>query len=179
MNQSEPEEVKGRHSILIPGGRRLTKSPCRRLLGSVLAACLAISLVTACSAPPELDAGVAGKLQGRVAAAKQLAAQQNFPAALAELEQLGRDVTSAAEQRQVSQQRKARIEAAISTIKDDLEAAMTPPPQPLPTTPASDPSDTKNQNDQEEDAKKEAEKRQEEAKKDAEKKKKDQDKGDG
>lgn len=150
-----------------------------QLLTSILAACLGLSLVTACSAGPELDAGVAGKLQDRVAAAKQLAGQQNFPAALAELDQLGQDVTTAAEQGQVSQQRKARIEAAISTLKDDLEAAMTPTPQPPATTPVADPSDTKNQKDQEEDAKKEAEKRQEEAKKDAEKKKKDQDKGDG
>lgn len=150
-----------------------------QLLTSVLAACLGLSLVTACSAAPELDAGVAGNLQDRVAAAKQLAAQQNFPAALTELEQLGQDVTTAAEQGKVSQQRKARIEAAISTIKDDLEAAMTPTPQPPATTPAADPSDTKNQKDQEEDAKKEAEKRQEEAKKDAEKKTKDQDKDDG
>lgn len=125
-----------------------------RLLTAVLAACLGVSLFTACAAAPELDPGVAGNLQTRVATAKQLAANKNFPAALAELQQLGQDVTTAAERGQVSQQRKTRIEASISTIKSDLETAMTPAPQPVPTA---TPSSGKDGKKQEEDAKKEAE----------------------
>jgi hypothetical protein len=134
--------------------RRLGRSPQRRLLTSVLAACLGVSLLTACVAAPELDNGVAGKLQARVASAKEFAAQKNFPAALAELQQLGQDVTTAVERGQVSQQRKTRIEAAINTLKSDLESAMTPAPQPAPTA---NPSSGKDGKKQEEDAKKEAE----------------------
>jgi hypothetical protein len=171
MNHREPVEVKDPTPEVLPGTRGPAILPSRRLLTSVLAACLGASLFTACAPSPELDNGVAGKLQTRVAAAKELAAQQNFPAALAELQQLSQDVTAAAAQGQVSQQRKTRIEAAISTITGDLEAAMTPAPRPVPTAPAVDPPSNNDGNKHDEDAKKEAEKQQEEAQKEAEKEK--------
>jgi hypothetical protein len=117
-----------------------------------------------------------------VAAAKRLAAQQNFPAALAELQQLSEKVRTAEEQGLMSPERKTRIEASISKVRADLETAMAPAePQPATSAPAAEPPDNEGK-DQKEDAKKEAEKqaekRQEEAKKEAEKEK-DQDDGNG
>ena len=124
------------------------------------AAGLALVLVTSCGGAPELDAGTAAGLQTRVASAKQLTAQQDFPAALAELQQLSQDVAAAAEKGLMSAERKARAEAAISKIRAELEAAQ---PQPAPSA-APTPSD-----DQEDDAQKEAEKQPEDDRKDAEK----------
>lgn len=131
--------------------------------GWLLAACLGVLMFTACSTTPELGEGAAAKLQDRVAAARQLTAEQNFPAALAEVQQLGQDVTTAAGQGLMSQDRKTRIEAAISTIKADLEAAMAPvAPAPSPPAPATDPpADDK---EKEEDAKKETERQKDEDK---------------
>jgi hypothetical protein len=149
----------------------MNHSPKRRVLRLVLAACLGMSLLAGCSAAQDLDGELARDLQTRVAAAKQLTAQQDFPGALAELQGLGQDVSAAAEQGRMSGQRKARIEAAISTIKADLEAAMTPAPQPAPTGPAVDPPDDKDAKEREEDAKKEAEEQREEKQKEAEKEK--------
>jgi ribosomal protein L12E/L44/L45/RPP1/RPP2 len=176
MNQKEPAKVHSTTPRVLPGTGRPTTPLSRRLLTPVLAACLGVSLLTACSAVPELDNGVAGRFQTRVAVAKQLVAQQNFPAALAELQLLNRDVTTAAEQGKVSEQRKARIEAAISTIKNELEAAMTPTPQPVPTAPAADPPNSDGKK-QEEDAKKEAEKQQQEERPKEDEKEKDKGKG--
>lgn len=171
MNEREPAAIKDTIPEVLPATRRFRTPPSRRLLPSVLAACLGFSLFTACSAASELENGVAGKLQTRVAAAKQLAAQENFSAALAELQQLSQDVTAAAEQGKVSQQRKARIEAAISTLKSDLASATTSTPQPVPTAPAAYPPSKNNGKNQEEDAQKEVEKQQDEAQKEAEKEK--------
>jgi hypothetical protein len=133
---------------------------------TVLGACLGMSLLAGCS-PADLDGAVAGQLQTRVAAAKQLAAAQDFPAALAELQQLNLDVAAAAEQGKVSQDRKTRIEAAISAIRGDLEAAITPAP--APTAPATDRPLSEEERKQLEEAQKEAEKQQEEAQEEAEK----------
>ena len=127
------------------------------------AACLALLLFTSCARASELDAGTAADLQARVASAKQLTAQQDFPAALAELQQLGQDVATAAEKGLMSQERKARAEAAISKIRNELEAAQrAAEPQP-----AHSPEPTAD--DQEDDVRKEAEKQLEDAKKEAEK----------
>ncbi|WP_458114253.1 hypothetical protein M1D88_09370 [Arthrobacter sp. R1-13] len=145
---------------------------CPRTLTAVLAACLGLFLLAGCSAGPDLDGGVAANLQTRVAAAKQSAAEQDYPAALAQLEQLGQEVTAAAGQGKMSGQRKARIEAAISTIRTDLEAAMTPAPAPTtpaPTVSAPESSLTEEQQEALEDAQKEADKQREEAQKEAEK----------
>jgi hypothetical protein len=127
------------------------------------AAGLALVLFTSCAGASELDAGTAADLQARVASAKQLTAQQDFPAALAEIQQLGQDVATAAEKGLMSQERKARAEAAISKIRAELEAArQAAEPQPAPSAePTGD--------DQEDDARKEAEKQLEDAKKEAEK----------
>lgn len=149
----------------------MNHSPKRRLFAVALAACLGMSLLAGCSATPDLDGGVAGELQTRVAAAKQLTAQQDFPAALAELQALGQDVTTAASQGRMSEQRKARIEAAINAIKADLEAALTPAPSPTQTPPAVDPPEDRDAKEREEDARKEAEKQREEEQKKAEKEK--------
>lgn len=130
----------------------------------ILAVCLGLVLVTSCAAASELDAGTAADLQARVASAKQLAARQDFPAALAELQQLGQGVATAAEKGLMSAERKARAEAAISKIMAELEAAQqAAEPQPAPSA---EPTAAE---DQEEDAQKEAEEQPEDAKKDAEK----------
>ncbi|HET7782272.1 hypothetical protein [Paenarthrobacter sp. NEAU-H11] len=129
----------------------------------ILAACLGLVLLTSCAGASELDAGTAEGLQARVASAKQFAAQQDFPAALAELQQLGQDVATAAEKGLMSAERKARAEAAISKIRAELEAAQqAAEPQPAPSA---EPTAAEDQ----EDAQKEAEKQLEDAKKDAEK----------
>ncbi|WP_171046840.1 hypothetical protein [Pseudarthrobacter sp. NamE5] len=167
-------------------------APLRKLLAGFLAAGVAMLVLTSCAGQPDLDGGVAAQLQQRVATAKQHAAQQDFPTALAELDQLGQEVTAAAEQGRMSEQRKGRIEAAIGTIRSDLEAAMAPAPEPAPTqdSPAPAPSEDKDSKKQEEEAKKqeeEAKKQEEEAKKEAEKQKeeekkegdKEDDKGNG
>lgn len=154
----------------------MNRVPLRRLLAVALAACLGISLLAGCSPAPDLDETVAGPLQTRVAAAKQFAAEQDLPAALAELQQLSQDVSAAAGQGKISQQRRSRIDAAISAIRTDLEAAMAPAPQPTATAPAGDPPAGEDQKEQAEEAKKEAEEQREEAKEEADKKK-DQGKG--
>lgn len=129
----------------------------------ILAACLGLVLLTSCAGASELDAGTAEGLQARVASAKQFAAQQDFPTALAELQQLGQDVATAAEKGLMSAERKARAEAAISKIRAELEAAQqAAEPQPAPSA---EPTAAEDQ----EDAQKEAEKQLEDAKKDAEK----------
>ncbi|WPU08529.1 hypothetical protein [Pseudarthrobacter oxydans] len=129
----------------------------------ILAACLGLVLLTSCAGASELDAGTAEGLQARVASAKQLAAQQDFPAALAELQQLDQDVATAAEKGLMSAERKARAEAAISKIRAELEAAQqAAEPQPAPSAEPTAAEDH-------EDAQKEAEKQLEDAKKDAEK----------
>ena len=128
----------------------------------LLAACLGALMFTACSAAPGLDDEAARKLQNRAASAKQLTVEQNFPAALAELQQLERDVTTAAEVGSMSQERKTRIEAAISTIKADLEAAMTPAVTPPATpAPATEPPGGSNEKEQEEEAEKDADRHKE------------------
>ena len=129
----------------------------------ILAACLGLVLLTSCAGASELDAGTAEGLQARVASAKQLAAQQDFPAALAELQQLDQDVATAAEKGLMSAERKARAEAAISKIRAELEAAQqAAEPQPAPSAEPTAAEDH-------EDAQKEADKQLEDAKKDAEK----------
>lgn len=129
----------------------------------ILAACLGLVLLTSCAGASEVDAGTAEGLQARVASAKQFAAQQDFPTALAELQQLGQDVATAAEKGLMSAERKARAEAAISKIRAELEAAQqAAEPQPAPSA---EPTAAEDQ----EDAQKEAEKQLEDAKKDAEK----------
>ena len=171
MNQTEAAGVQGTNPGVIPGAPPHRKSSLRRARCWVAAVCLGALLLTACSTPPELDEGAAGELQTRVAAAKRLAAQQNFPAALAELQQLSEKVRTAEEQGLMSQERKTRIEASISKVRADLETAMTPAePQPATSAPAAEPPDNEGK-DQKEDAKKKAEKQQEEAKKEAEKEK--------
>lgn len=179
MNRRETAGVKGTNPELLPGAPPRRKPSFRRARCWVLAVCLGALLLTGCSTAPELDEGAAGELQTRVAAAKQLAAQQNFPAAVAELQQLGEKVRTAEEQGMMSQERRTRIEASISKVRADLEAAMTPSePPPVPSAPAVEPPADNGGKDQKEDTKKEAEKQQEEAKKEAEKEK-DQDHGDG
>lgn len=130
-----------------------------RTRGVALAACLGVAVFTGCSAAPDLDDGAARGLQDRVAAARELAAEQDYPGALAAIDQLGQEVATAADQGLMSEERRNRIDAAVNAVKADLEAASaaaTPPPAPAGTPPA----DGKTP---QEDAGKEAEKRQEEA----------------
>ncbi|TLM84514.1 hypothetical protein FDW83_07280 [Pseudarthrobacter sp. NamE2] len=142
----------------------MIRTPLQRLAG----AAMAVSLLAGCTAP-DLDGDVAIQLQQRVATAKQYAAGQDYPAALAELDQLSQEVTAAAEQGRVSEPRKGRIDAAISTIRNDLEAAAAPAPRPAQTSPAPAPPLTEDQKEREEEARKDAEEAREEARKEAEK----------
>ncbi len=162
----------------------MNRTPLQRLLTGAAAAGLGMSLLTSCSGQPDLDGGVAAQLQTRVAEAKQLAAQQDFAGAQAELDQLSQEVATAAGRGRMSQQRQSRIEAAIGTIRSELEATLAPaPPAPAPATDpqVTDPQAAEDQREraeeaakdaeeQREDARKEAEKQREEAQKEAEKK---------
>lgn len=143
----------------------MNPAPLRRLLTRVAAAVLGVSVLTSCASKPDLDDAVAAQLQSRVAATKQLAAQQDFPAALSELGQLSEEVATAAEQGRMTQQRRSRIEAAIGTIRSDLEATLPPPP----TVPSTAPQLTEDQQEQAEEAQKDAEEQREEAQKEAQK----------
>lgn len=108
---------------------------------TVMALFLSVALLAGCAAAPELAETAAGQFQARVATAKQLAGAQDYPGALAELDQLGREVQSAAERGDVSPQRRARIESSISKVRADLEAAgAAVEPDPVPTTPAPEPA---------------------------------------
>lgn len=118
---------------------------------------LAAVLLAGCAGAPELDEQVAGKLQARVAAAKQFAAQQDFGGAVTELEQLGNEVQAAADQGRLSQERKSRIEASTAKLRADLDAAIAAaePPTPSPTVPSREPQQEPDREVKEEDAKKE------------------------
>ncbi|MFF1252952.1 hypothetical protein ACFVYC_10725 [Pseudarthrobacter sp. NPDC058329] len=146
----------------------MNRTPLRRLLTGAAAAGLGISLLASCSAP-DLDGSVATQLQTRVAEAKQLAAQQDPAAALAKLDQLSQDVATAAGQGRMSQQRQTRIEAAIGTIRSELETTAVPAPAAPAPAPA-DPQVSEEQQEQAEEAREEAEKQREDAQKEAEKK---------
>ncbi|TPV52671.1 hypothetical protein FJ661_05125 [Pseudarthrobacter phenanthrenivorans] len=122
---------------------------------------LGLVLFTACSGAPALDPGTAAELQQRVSATKQLTAQQDFAAALAELDRLGQDVAAAAGKGLMSPERRASAEAAISKIRAELEAAR--------AAPSPEPTADEDRQEQDEDARKDAEKRLEEAQKEAEK----------
>ena len=163
MNQRESAEVKGTNPEMLAGARPRRKPAVGRARGWVLVACLGALLLNGCSAAPELDKGAAGELQARVAAAKQFAAHKNFAAAMTELQQLDQKVKTAAERGLMSQERKTRIESAIAKVRADLEAARTAA-EPVPSTPAAEPSAGKNGKDREEEAKREAEKQQEQGK---------------
>lgn len=124
---------------------------------AVTALFLAAVLLAGCAGAPELAEAAAGKFQARVATAKQLAAEQNFPEALAELDKLGSEVQAAAEQGDVSVERRSRIESSISKVRADLEAAhAAAQPEPDPTTatpiptPESSPGDREEEKDKEE-----------------------------
>lgn len=138
-------------------------APVRKFRARVLAACLGLWLLAGCSAGTDLDSEVAEQLQQRVAEAKQHAARQDFPAAQAELQQLSRDVATAAGLGRMSEQRKSRIEAAIGSISNDLAAAMAPAPQPSATATL-----TEEHLEQAEEARKEAEEQREKAQEEAE-----------
>ncbi|ADX74099.1 hypothetical protein Asphe3_29880 [Pseudarthrobacter phenanthrenivorans Sphe3] len=128
---------------------------------------LGLVLFTACSGAPALDPGTAAELQQRVSATKQLTAQQDFAAALAELDRLGQDVAAAAGKGLMSPERRASAEAAISKIRAELEAARAAAePQPAPSP---EPTADEDRQEQDEDARKDAEKKLEEAQKEAEK----------
>lgn len=108
---------------------------------AAMAVFLAAALLAGCGGASDLDKAVAGKFQVRVAAAKQLAAAQNFTGAVSELDQLSREVQLGLEQGTVSEQRHSRIEASIGKVRADLEAAQVAARSaPGPTTAAPAPS---------------------------------------
>lgn len=134
----------------------------------VLFLCFTAVLLGGCSVPTELDKEAAAQFSTRVAEARQLTAQQDFPAADAQLQQLEQDVQVAAERGRVSADRQARIESSISKIRASLDVAMVPEPQPAP--PEENPAEkgAEDLRDAQEDARKDAQKDAEDARKDAE-----------
>lgn len=135
----------------------------------VLILCLTAVLLGGCSAPTELDKEAAAQFSARVAEARALTAQEDFPAADAELQQLAQDVQAASERGRVSAERKARIESAISKIQASLDEAMIPETPPAPAE--EDPVDKNAEDlrDEQEDARRDAGKNAEDAVEDAEK----------
>lgn len=128
-----PSTNDGDPGMLTGNRRRIHPRP-----GTALAFFLAAALLAGCAAAPQLEEVTAGRFQARVATAKQLAAEQNFPRALAELDELGREVQAAAEQGDVSPERRSRIESTIGKVRADLEAAsaaVEPAPAPTPSIP--------------------------------------------
>lgn len=126
-----------------------------RFLRTVTGCMLTAVLLAGCGGATDLDASVAGQFQMRVTAAKQLAAEQNFTGAAAELDQLSGEVQLGVEQRTVSEQRRSRIEASISKVRADLEAAEAAArPDPGPT-PAPSPEPSPDEREEEKDRKEE------------------------
>jgi hypothetical protein len=131
-----------RKGVLIPdsGLRSIIAPRGRRFLGPAVMFFLAAILLAGCAgAAPELDEEAAGQFQARVVTAKQMAAEQEFHGAVAELEQLGKDVQAAGGQGRLSQERRSRIEAAIAKVRADLEAAIAAAERPTPSPSVSSP----------------------------------------
>jgi len=104
--------------------------------GIFLAGLLTVGLLTGCSSKPaaDLQVATAQKLQTRVLEVAQLAANKDYAGALRSLEQLNRDLGSAAANGEVSFARDQSIQNAINLVREDLTAAMpTPTPTPQPT----------------------------------------------
>lgn len=110
-----------------------------RLNVAVLSGIVSAALLAGCSAAPELDEAAGRRLQDRVSAAKQLTAQQNYTGAVAELDQLARELQTAVANGEVSAARSSRIEASVSKVRAGLDAAIAaakPTPEPVPSTTA-------------------------------------------
>ncbi|MBT1002828.1 mucin-associated surface protein [Paenarthrobacter sp. DKR-5] len=105
----------------------------------VLAAVLAAgALLASCSAPADLDAAAASQLQSRVLAVSKDAAGKNYAGALADLDQLGRDLDAAAAAGKLTPARREQISSAMALVRADLSAARTaasasPSPSTAPT----------------------------------------------
>lgn len=113
----------------------------RRQARTVATAIFAAVLLAGCAGPADLDGTAAEKFQARVAEAKQLAARQDFSAALAELGRLESDLDAAAGKGEVSPERHTRIESAISKVRVGLEAAAGPAPAPTTAAPEPPPAE--------------------------------------
>lgn len=117
----------------------------------VLAAVLAAgALLASCAAPADLDSAAASQLQSRVMAVSKDAASKNYAGALADLDQLGRDLDAAAAAGKLTPARREQISSAMALVRADLSAARTaasasPSPSTAPTptpTPAVAPAVT-------------------------------------
>lgn len=110
-----------------------------RLLGTVIAACLAFSLV-GCAAETTYHPDAAERMQGRVHAASVAAQAGDHAAVLDSLATLEVELHDALAREQVTQARFDAVTAAIALVRTDVEAAIaaaTPPP--APEAPATEP----------------------------------------
>lgn len=123
----------------------------RRQPGTAAAVILAAVLLAGCAGPADLDGTAAEKFHARVAEAKQLAARQDFSAALAELGRLESDLAAAAGKGEVSPERQARIDSAITKVREGLEAAAEPAPAPTTAAPEAPPVEGDPNGDEEDD----------------------------
>ncbi|MET0853507.1 MAG: hypothetical protein ABWY30_02670 [Microterricola sp.] len=97
----------------------------RRLLGVALFGTLSLLPLAACTtSTPELEAPAATQLQSAVLLVTESSAAGDFATALQQLDAVEATLLDAAAGEKVSAARAARIQAAITMVRTDLEAAI-------------------------------------------------------
>lgn len=107
-----------------------------RIAGALAVAALTVGLA-ACSTPA-IDSTTAAQLQDTVVAVAEHASSGDGAAAVAQLDELQAQLDSAVDADLITAARAARVQAAIDTIRADLEALAAPEPEatPAPEAPA-------------------------------------------
>ncbi|UKA76150.1 hypothetical protein [Arthrobacter sp. FW306-07-I] len=104
-----------------------------RFLNTAAMALLTAGILAGCAnTPTDLQPGAAAKLQTRLQSLSRDAADNNLPAAKAELDLFTSEFSTAAANGEISPTRRQDIQNAIDLIRADL-AAMTTTPAPAPT----------------------------------------------
>lgn len=140
------------------------RGPRGRLMLGAVTMVLAVGVLSACSgAPVSVQAATASSLQASVLDISTAAASGDFDTALGLLTAVEADLRTAAAAGQVSPERSAQIQSAISAVNSDLLAAIadaepeptatrTPSPTPTPDrseTPTPTPTPTEDDEDEE------------------------------